>query len=179
MLLSPQFRKEAKLEVSTQPPSQILKDVVNDSGKHALSPRLFPPTARDKTGLASKGNVVVTHSHPGLLLWCIPDGGNARVPCLHTGTGRQPQGPRRKKAEGCAGRYSRQARETGGGPGGGHRALHELTRVRAPCGCPEPGSAAGGPRAACAGEPIQAAEGQLRGDAAAPGQQPCRTLDWY
>ncbi|KAM7316338.1 hypothetical protein ACRRTK_024069 [Alexandromys fortis] len=49
---------------------------------------------------------------------------------------------------------------------------HELTRLRAPRCCPEPGSAAGGPRAACAGEPLQAAEGQLRGDAAARGQQP-------
>lgn len=48
---------------------------------------------------------------------------------------------------------------------------HELTSLRAQRRGPEPGAAPAGPRAGGEGEPRQAAEGQLRGDAAARRRQ--------
>ncbi|KAB1271812.1 Selenoprotein H [Camelus dromedarius] len=97
--------------------------------------------------------------------------------------GSQP-GPRRhgspreeakgRGGAGPGGREAGEASERPEGSGGGecrYRALHELTRLRAQRRGPERGAAPGGPGTSCEGEPDQASEGQLRGDAAAPRRQ--------
>lgn len=105
---------------------------------------------------------------------------------LGSGPGSRRHGFPREEAEGRGGggRGGRQAGEAGwrpersGGGDRGYRALHELTRLRAQRRGPEAGAAPGGPRASREGESGQAPEGQLRGDAAAPGRQQCGALDW-
>lgn len=105
---------------------------------------------------------------------------------LGSGPGSRRHGFPREEAEGrgVGGRGGRQAGEAGwrpersGGGDRGYRALHELTRLRAQRRGPEAGAAPGGPRASSGGESGQAPEGQLRGDAAAPGRQQCGALDW-
>lgn len=100
--------------------------------------------------------------------------------------GPRRHGVPREEAEGRggAGRCGREAGEAGRRPGRGsggaerrHRALHELTSLRAQRRGPEPGAAPAGPRADGEGEPRQAAEGQLRGDVAARRRQQRGALD--
>ncbi|KAB1271813.1 Selenoprotein H [Camelus dromedarius] len=82
-----------------------------------------------------------------------------------------PRGKKRKAEAAPVPAAEKREKPASGQKGVEEASVHELTRLRAQRRGPERGAAPGGPGTSCEGEPDQASEGQLRGDAAAPRRQ--------